>query len=258
MPAASTMTGARIDIRTPDGVLDCHLFDGGPGEPRPAVVMYMDAFGIRPDLASMAERLAGLGVVVALPNLYYRTGPFEPFDKSKVFADGPERTRFKGMIASIDSRMVMRDTAEVIRVLEARSSVRQGPMGAVGYCMGGGYALSAAGTFPDRIAVAASFHGGSLATDRPDSPHLLAGRMRGRIHVGAAGIDPSFDDGQEARLRAAFDDAGVDYTLERYEGARHGFAVTGHPVYDRAAAERHWDTLSRLLGDTLTGMEDQS
>jgi carboxymethylenebutenolidase len=246
-----------MDIRTPDGVLDCHLFYGGPGDPRPAVLMYMDAFGIRPDLASMADRLAGLGVVVALPNLYYRTGPFEPFDKSKVFTDGPEKTRFKGMIASIDAGMVMRDTAEVMRLLESRPGIRPGSMGAVGYCMGGGYALAAAGTFPERIAMAASFHGGSLATDKPDSPHLLAGRMRGRIYVGAAGTDPSFDDAQEARLRAAFDAAGVRHTVERYPGARHGFAVTGHPVYEHAAAELHWETLSRLLRDTLFGTQEE-
>ena len=251
------MSGTRIDIRTPDGVLDCHLFDNGSGDPRPAVIVYMDAFGVRPDLASMAERLAGTGFVVALPNLYYRTGAFEPFDKSEVFRDGPERARFKGMIASINGAMVMRDTAEMIRLLDRQPFVSPGPMGAVGYCMGGGYALRAAGTFPDRIAVAAAFHGGSLATDAPDSPHLLARRMRGRIYVGAAGIDPSFDDAQEERLRAAFDGAGVRYEIERYDGARHGFAVTGHPVYDEAAAARHWDILSRLLRDTLTGTQEE-
>lgn len=119
--------------------------------------------------------------------------------------------------------------------------------------MGGGYALLAAGAFPERIVVAASFHGGSLATDRPDSPHRLASRMRGTIYVGAAGIDPSFDDEQERRLGAAFDEAGVQYTIERYDGARHGFAVTGHPAYDPTAAERHWSTLSRLLRGTLMG-----
>jgi carboxymethylenebutenolidase len=124
-------------------------------------------------------------------------------------------------------------------------------MAALGYCMGGGFALSAAGTFPERVAAAASFHGGGLATNKPDSPHLLAPRMKARIYVGAAGIDPSFTDEQEARLTRAFDEAGVNYVLERYEGAKHGFAVTGHPVYDREASERHWRTLLGLLRDVL-------
>jgi carboxymethylenebutenolidase len=243
----------RWELRTLDGLLDVHLFEPeGPGA-WPAVVVYMDAFGIRPDLASMARRLAARGFVVAVPNLYYRSGSFAPFDKSQVFADGPERDRFKGMIASITPAMVMDDTRAVIGRLDAHpSTVPQAPMAAVGYCMGGGYALAAAGTFPERIAAAASFHGGSLATDRPASPHLLAPRIRGRVYVGAAEIDPSFPADQQQRLRDAFEAAGVRYTMETYAGAKHGFAVTGHPVYDREASERHWQTLLEFLTDALS------
>ena len=125
-------------------------------------------------------------------------------------------------------------------------------MGALGYCMGGGYALGAAGTFPDRVAVAASFHGGALATDKPDSPHLLAPSMRARIYVGVAEIDPSFPDEQRQRLdgRARRRPAS-GYTLEIYPHAKHGFAVNGHLVYDREASERHWERLLRLLQETL-------
>jgi carboxymethylenebutenolidase len=246
------MHGERLDLQTPDGMLDCHLHEPDVRGGSAAIVLHMDAFGIRPALASMAERLAAQGFVVAVPNLYYRSGTCAPFDASAVFTEGPERDRFKGMIASITNTMVMQDTAIVLEALATRPTVRAGPMGAVGYCMGGGFALSAAGSFPDRIAVAASFHGGSLATAKPDSPHLLASRMRARVHVGVAGIDPSFDAAQEQRLRTALDEGGVSYTIERYDGARHGFAVTGHPVYDRAAAERHWRTLSELLQETLS------
>jgi carboxymethylenebutenolidase len=99
--------------------------------------------------------------------------------------------------------------------------------------------------------VAASFHGGGLATDKPDSPHLLAAKMRARIYVGAAGIDPTFPDEQRHRLEAALGEAGVAYTIETYENARHGFAVNGHLVYDREASERHWGRLIELLGETL-------
>lgn len=244
------MNQHRVDLRTEDGTLDAYLFRPDGNGSWPAVILYMDAFGIRPQLGEMAERLASHGYVVALPNLYHRT-PFAPFDPKQVAVDGPERTRFKGMVASINGPMVMRDTAAVLAHLDSLSSVRASKLGALGYCMGGGYALAAAGTFPERVAVAASFHGGSLATDKPDSPHLLAKQMRARIYVGAAGIDPTFPDEQRQRLETALSDAGVAHTIETYENAKHGFAVNGHLVYDRDASERHWGRLLQLLGDTL-------
>jgi carboxymethylenebutenolidase len=240
----------RVDLQTEDGTLDAYVFNPPGSGSWPAVVMYMDAFGIRPALGDMAERLASHGYVVALPNLYHRT-PFAPFDPKQVAVEGPERARFKGMVASLNGPMVMRDTAALFAHLDTLPTVNRAPMGALGYCMGGGYALAAAGTFPDRIAVAASFHGGSLATEKPDSPHLLAPKMRARVYVGAAGIDPTFPDEQRQRLQTALDAAGVNYAIETYENAKHGFAVNGHLVYDREASERHWDRLVRLLHETL-------
>jgi len=253
------MRGVRIDLETPDGSLDCHLFSPADGDnppsrppgPWPAVVVYMDAFGLRPNLDSMAQRLASHGYVVAVPNLYHRTGALVPFDPRAVTIDGPERTRFAGMIRSIDGPMVMRDTAAVMEHLDGRPDVRPGPRGTLGYCMGGGYALLAAGSFPDHVAAAASFHGGSLATDRPDSPHLLADRMRARLYVGVAEIDHTFDRAQQARLEDALTRGGVRYGLDVYAGARHGFAVTGHLAYDQAAAERHWGHVVELFGASL-------
>ena len=246
------MTGQLAEVRTPDGVMDCYTFTpaGGDG-PWPAVILYMDAFGIRTQLGEMAQRLASGGYFVVLPNLYYRTGAFPAFDRQAVLVDGPERDRFKAMIQSINSAMVMRDTAAIVRMLDADHSVRRGLIGVVGYCMGGGYALAAAGTFPDRIAAAASFHGGSLATDKPDSPHTFAPAIRARVYCGAAEIDPTFPEDQKLRLERALAEGGVDYTIETYTGARHGFAVTGHLVYDRDASERHWTALLDLFAHTL-------
>jgi carboxymethylenebutenolidase len=241
----------QIDVTTADGRLDCYVFTP-PGEGRwPAVILYMDAFGIRPRLGEMAQRLASNGYFVVVPNLYYRSGEFEPFDPALVFSEGPERDRFKGMIQSIDATMVMRDTAAVIDMLDTQPSAQTDRIGVVGYCMGGGFALSAAGTFPDRVAAAASFHGGSLATDKPDSAHLLAPRMRGRVYVGVAETDPGFSREQQNRLEEALSAGGVDYAIETYQGTKHGFAVTGHPVYDRTASERHWRRLLDLLKATL-------
>jgi carboxymethylenebutenolidase len=245
------MSGKRVDLKSEDGVLDLHVFtpESGTG-PWPAVVFYMDAFGIRPELAAMGQRLASHGYVVAVPNLYYRT-PFEPFAPNVVATEGPERERFKGMIASINHAMVMRDTRLVIAWLDEQSSVKRGGIAALGYCMGGGYALSAAGTFPDRVVVAASFHGGSLATDKPDSPHRLAPQMRARIYIGAAEIDASFPPEQQSRLGQALSDASVKHTIEIYSKAKHGFAMNGHIVYDHDAAELHWQRLTDLLKDAL-------
>lgn len=247
------MTGERLELPSRDGPLDTYLFHPRDTGHSPAVVFYMDAFGVRPELGSMAQRIADAGFLVALPNLYYRSGAFEPFDKTRVFAEGPERDRFKGMIASITNDMVMADTALLMRALEQHPRVSErAPWGAVGYCMGGGFALSAAGTFPEKIAVAASFHGGSLATDKPGSPHLLASRMRATVYVGVAEIDPSFTADQQQRLRAALESAHVPFTIETYAGAKHGFAVNGHPVYDHESSERHWQRLLPLLTGALT------
>jgi carboxymethylenebutenolidase len=244
------LTGSRVDLPTPDGVMDVYTFSPPGGGSHPAAIVYMDAFGVRPELAGMAQRLASGGYFVVLPNLYYRT-PFEPFDPHGVHADGPERDRFKSMIQTIDGPKVMRDTDAILGFIDRHAEVRQGKLGVVGYCMGGGYALRAAATFPDRVAAAASFHGGSLATDKPNSPHLLAGTIRGRVYIGAAEIDPTFPKEQQDRLEQAYRAAGVNYELEIYPGARHGFAVVGHLVYDAAASERHWDRLLRLFGETL-------
>ena len=241
----------RIDLETPEGPLDAYVFTPTGAGPWPAVIVYMDAFGVRPHLFSMAQRLASHGFVVAVPNLYHRTGAFAPFDPRAVTTDGPERTRFTGMIRSIDGLKVMADTREMLAYLDGRANVQPGPIGTLGYCMGGGYALLAAGTFPERVAAAASFHGGSLATDRPDSPHLLAGRMRAQLYIGVAEIDHTFDVAQQARLEDALTRAGVRYTLDVYKGARHGFAVTGHLVYDEDASERHWTQVLELFGNTL-------
>ena len=246
------MPERRIDVQTQDGLMDVHLFAPNEGGgPWPIVVFYMDAFGIRPALAGMADRLASHGYVVALPNLYYRSGAFSPFDPKQVAEGGAERDRFKAMIGSINDTVVMRDTAALLARLQDEPDVKAGAMGAVGYCMGGGFAVSAAGMFPERVAAAASFHGGSIATAKPDSPHLLAPRIRGRVYIGVAEIDQSFDAAQRERLEAALRAANVDHEVEVYAGAKHGFAVTGHLVYDRAASERHWDRLIQLFGEAL-------
>jgi carboxymethylenebutenolidase len=243
------VTEQRVEIRTADGVMDTYTFQPPGAGPWPAAILYMDVIGIRAELESMAARLAANGYVVALPNLFYRLGALPPVDLATFVAPGPARDHVLARGKTIDGAKTMSDTAAVLEHLSGARTT--GAVGAVGYCMGGGYALRAAGTFPDRVVAAASFHGGALATDAPDSPHRLAPTMSGRIYVGVASQDHSFDDAQRERLRAALEDAGVDYDIDVYEGAKHGFAVTGHPVYDPAAAERHWDALLKLFREAL-------
>jgi len=128
--------------------------------------------------------------------------------------------------------------------------VKKGGIGITGYCMGGLMSLTAAGTYPDRVAAAASYHGGRLATDAPDSPHRLAPKMKARIYVAGAIEDQSFPDDMKARLEQALTDAGVDHKIETYP-AKHGWVLRDTPVYDAAAAERHWNTLLALFGGML-------
>ncbi len=246
------MKTTAIQIPTPDGVMDGRAVQPADDGRWPAVIFYMDAGGVRPGLVGMAERLSAAGYFVVLPNLYYRSGPQAPLDPATAFQEGPERQRMFAMYQSINHALIARDTAACLDWLSTRPAVKGSKVGCVGYCMGGGYALAAAGRHPDRVAAVASFHGARLATDAPDSPHRLAPKMRATIYIGVAGIDPHFTDEECERLRAALDEAGLTFTIEVYENAKHGFAVDDVPVYDRDASERHWRALFRLM-ESLAG-----
>jgi carboxymethylenebutenolidase len=212
--------------------------------------MFMDAGGVRPALIDMAQHLADLGYVSLLPEMYYRQGPYEPFRLETAFSDPAERSRLLAMASSVTKAMVASDTEAFLDFLLSRPEVAGTKVGTTGYCMGGGLSLISAGSHPDRIAAAASFHGGRLATDEPDSPHRIVGRITGRVYVAAAENDGSFPPGQAAILEKALTDAGVDHKLEVYP-ALHGFAVPDNPTYDASAASRHWDALAELFQATL-------
>jgi carboxymethylenebutenolidase len=248
-----TMSDRRVEIGTDDGVCQARLFHPVGEGAWPAVIMYMDAGGIRPEMEEMAARLASHGYSALLPDLYYRWAPVAPFDPATVFNNEGERQRLMGLVESLTQDLVMRDTSAFLAFLAEQPSVAGTPVGCVGYCMGGSFALSAAGTFPARVAAAAAFHAARLATDRPDSPHRLAPEMRARLYIGVAGIDPHFPAEEKERLEAALKAAGVRYALEVYPDVHHGFAVTGLPVYDRDASERHWERMLELFGETLRG-----
>jgi carboxymethylenebutenolidase len=244
------MPTTAVTISTRDGDCPATLHTPETQGRWPAVIMYMDAGGIRPTFHDMAQHLAGMGYTVLLPDMYYRHGPFEPFDMASVFGDPDERARLMNVAATTSKEQAAADTTAFLDVLASRPEVHGNKVGTTGYCMGGGHALTVAGRFPQRIAAAASFHGGGLATDSADSPHLLAEHIAARVYVAAAADDPTFGPDQLELLESSLTDAGVDFTLETYP-AHHGFAVPDNPTYDAAAAERHWRALDALYAATL-------
>jgi len=247
------MSRTEIALKTDDGDARAFVFKPNEGKGAwPGVIFFMDAPAIRPALFEMCERLASNGYYVLLPDMFWRAGPYEPIKIAEVFGDeAKRRERFGKFMGSTDGAKARTDTKACLDFLAAQPEVAGSKVGVTGYCMGGGLALNAAGHFPDRVAAAGAFHGGRLATDAPDSPHLLAPRIKAKVYVGGADQDAGFPPEQADRLREALTAAGVENTVEIYEGARHGYAPPDMPVYDEAAAERHWRALLGLLDGTL-------
>jgi carboxymethylenebutenolidase len=246
-----------VSIPMPDGDARAFVFTPDPTPngaegPWPAAILYMDAPAIRPAMFEMGERLAQAGYYVLLPDMFWRAGPYPPLDIAKARAGDPEMgALFARLRASTDAPRQMQDTGVWLDWLAKQPQARPGKVGVTGYCMGGGIAVRAAGTFPDRIAVAASFHGGNLATDAEDSPHLLAPKITAKVLVAGADEDGSFDQAQCGRLDAALKAAGLDAEVSIWKGARHGWVPTDMPVYNPEAAERHWRELVKLFDGVL-------
>jgi len=242
-----------VSIPTSDGDARAFVFtpDSGDG-PWPAAILVMDAPAIRPAMFEMGERLAQAGYYVVLPDMFWRAGPYPPLDIVKARAGDPEMgALFARLRASTDVAKQMADIEGCLDWIAHQPQAKAGKVGITGYCMGGGIALRAAGTFPDRIAAAAAFHGGNLATDAEDSPHLLAERIRAKVLVAGADEDRSFDEAQSERLAGALKAAGVEAEVSIWRGARHGWVPTDMAVYNRDAAERHWAELIALFDSVL-------
>lgn len=243
------MAGQDIAITTGDGVAPARLFKPAGAGGRAGVIVYMDAFGPRPAMDSIAERLAGSGYTVLVPDLFYRFGSYGPFDAKTAFSIDESKAKLMAMIGGTTQAMTRADSGFFLKALDDAGAT--GPVGTVGYCMGGGRALNAAAAHPGRIRAAASFHGGNLASDAPDSPHRSAQDIRARVYIGCAGVDRSFPPEQSARLAEALRTAEVDHQIENYVGKQHGWCVPDHTVYDHDGAERHWARLTTLFGETL-------
>jgi carboxymethylenebutenolidase len=246
MPSVSTT------VTTPDGSCRVTLHTPNGAGPWSAVIMYPDAGGVRDTFQDMAAKLAGFGHAVLLPDVYYRHGDWQPFSMATAFTDPGERTRLVGMVGSVSPDMMASDAGAFLGFLAQRPEVRGGGVGVCGYCMGGRMSLIVAGRRADRIAAAGSIHGGGLATDQPNSPHLLADRIKATVYVAGARNDASFTPEQAEQLDKALTAAGVKHNIEIYP-AEHGFAVPDNAPYDPKAAERHWIALQELFRTELPG-----
>ena len=241
-----------IALPTPDGDARAFTFRPSGEGPWPAAIIFMDAPAIRPALFEFGERLARDGYFTLLPDLFWRAGPYAPINVAEVFADETKRREVFGkLMGSTNPEKQLSDAKASLDYLAKLPEEKPGPVAITGYCMGAGVVMRTAGTFPDRVAAAAGFHGGRLATDAPDSPHLLAPKITAKVLVAGADEDAGFPPEQADKLREALTAAGVDNEVTIYKGAKHGYTMPDLPVYNRDAAERHWTEMLALFDETL-------
>ena len=244
------MSQQQVTIQAKDGITQAWVLTPEGKGPWPAVLFYMDGFGIRPAMIEMAKHVSKQGYVVLLPDLYYRFGAYGPLDPKEVMK-GDFRAIVGPLMASTDNHKTAEDTAAFLAYLDSRDDVAGKKVGTVGFCMGGGMALTAAGYYPDRVAAAASFHGGNLITDLPVSPHLLIPKIKAEVYVAGADKDHGHTPEMAKRFEEALTKAGVRHKCEIYEGKLHGWMKPDMPVYDAEAAERGWKELFALYARTL-------
>jgi carboxymethylenebutenolidase len=244
------MRSEMIDVTTQDGVADAYL--ARPDDQRrPAVLLVMDAFGLRPQIELMADRIATQGFVVLAPNVFYRAGraPVVPLDG---LGDPEQRRplleRIMPLIGELTPERIVSDGGAYLDRLE---QLGRGPVAITGYCMGGRVAWRIAAAYPERVAAVGGFHVGGLVTDEDDSPHSSAGSLAAELYLGYADNDRSMTPEQIAEVERALGAAGVRYRSEVYRGAAHGYTMADTPAYDEAAAERHYAELFALLDRTV-------
>lgn len=241
-----------VVVATPDGEADCHFVHPAKGR-SPGVILWPDAFGLRPTMRRMGKRLATAGYAVLVVNPYYRKtkSPFLPEGAS--FADPETRDKIMAMMATLSAETHMADAKTFVDWLDASPAVdRTRKIGTQGYCMGGPITFRTAAARPDRIGAVASFHGGGLVTDQADSPHRLIPKMKASFLVAIASNDDEQEPHAKEVLREAFAKNGLAAEIEVYD-ALHGWCPPDMPVYDEAKAERAWSRLLALYARALRG-----
>lgn len=240
-----------VEIRTRDGACDALCIALDDGSSLPAVLHLPDIRGVRPAHIEKARRLASAGFAVLLVNVFYRTGRFPLFETPFDLSDERTKLRFQEVTAPLTPDAVERDAHAMIDWMLASSHARGPRVGVVGHCFTGGMALRYAAAVPDRVAAAASFHGGGLYNDTATSPHLLLPRLTARLYFGHADQDRSMPAESIAKFEASLAAWGGRYESETYSGSLHGWTVPDNKVFDSAAADRAFQKLSALLRDEL-------
>jgi carboxymethylenebutenolidase len=239
-----------VNIATRDGSAEGWLLRPDGKGPWPAVILHTDIRGVRPVFQDMARRLAGHGFLVLLPNLYYRIAAVPPLDPESAPRGEAAQARLAQLRASLTREDVRSDHEAFIAFLTRQPDIRTRGIGVIGYCLSGAIALHTAADFPEHIAAFASFHGGRLATDTPDSPHMRAAQIRAEGFLGYAREDASMTPEMIERLETSLRSANIRFASHHYD-ARHGFAVRDSPAYDADAAALHWQAVLNLFERTL-------
>jgi carboxymethylenebutenolidase len=249
-----TMIEQNLEITTPDGVTDALLVRPKSSDPLPAVINLTDGLGFRPAFAEQSKRIAERGYVVLTPNIFYRVSKSPVFPFEPDFASERTRERFAELKAPLAAGAMVRDASAYVDFLASQPFVSSGPMGVIGFCFAGKFALAVAAARPDRIAAAASFHGGGLFTDTVDSPHLVLPRVKARLYFGHASNDAGMPTEAIEKFEWALRSWGRSYESELYD-AKHGWMIPGGRVYDPENAERGFEKLMQLLDDSLQSAE---
>jgi carboxymethylenebutenolidase len=254
------MNEYEVEIDTGAGKMDtfiCHPDENGP---HPAVIIYMDAPAIREELRDMARRLGTAGYYVALPNLYYREGREGSygFDYTCLKDDEQHLSRMFGLMSSLSNEMIVNDTQFLIETIRNDLAAAAGPIGCAGYCMSGQFVAAVGAAYPDDFAAIASYYGVGILTDKEDSPHLSAGKIKGELYMAFAEEDPYVPQEVLDALPAAMEACGVNYRIEIYPGTEHGFAFPERPAYIKAAGERHWERMLALFDRQLKNIAIES
>jgi carboxymethylenebutenolidase len=249
----STIPTTTLQIPTPDGLADAFAAFPDDDERHPGVLLYSDAFGLRPELEEKARELAGHGYYVLIPNVYYRRCPAPVIELPEHIGEEIRSgiiDRLMPFIQEHTTERILRDADAYVRFLTTRPEVGPGPVAAIGYCMGAALAMRTAAARPDRVAAVAGFHPGLLVTDAPDSPHRRLAGLTAQVHLGLSENDLTPEAAHE--LEQALDATGVEYTCEVYPDTVHGFTMSDTDAFNPAALQRHWDRLLPLLARTLT------
>lgn len=247
------MPDYEIDISTPDGTMNTFVTHPAGDGPFPAIFMYMPSSGVRDELRDMARKLANYGYLVLLPNVYYRMVRVVDIDANRLFDNDyePVKLFMNALNNGYSNALSVADTRAMIDYIDASPLATKGPVGVVGYCMGGRLALAAIGAFPDRIDAMASMYGGKLHTDQPDSPHLTADRITGELYLGVAENDAYVPMDMNQRLGTHLDSADVAYQMDIYPNTEHGFCFPKRYCYAPAADARHWIAITDLFNRRL-------